>query len=297
LRNAGIVTNNTIPANPIPATPPANLIPSTYTVTQAANAVGVGGISAGVSPQPSYGTPASAPTVSLTATPLAVANDGVSTVTVSWATTNAVSFGLTNNGVALNTTALNGSLTLGPWTLANPVGTTKLVATVRNSQGQTATANATIGGQAVANGPNFASLNILKRTGVPGETAAWWKVTGIPKESIFAQVYFVPPGGSQILPYINIYTSNGLQMGADGAYTWTGTLASPGTYYVVVVFENFRNSLVIRQPAPVVAISSDNTGQFWQTLGIYQQITSDPAIGKQILINQPIVISPPPPPP
>ena len=35
LRNAGVTTNNTIPANPIPATPTANLIPSTYTPAQA----------------------------------------------------------------------------------------------------------------------------------------------------------------------------------------------------------------------------------------------------------------------
>ena len=35
LRNAGVTTNNTIPANPIPPTPPANLIPSTYTTAQA----------------------------------------------------------------------------------------------------------------------------------------------------------------------------------------------------------------------------------------------------------------------
>jgi len=36
LRNAGVTTNNTIPANPIPPTPTANLIPSTYTPAQAA---------------------------------------------------------------------------------------------------------------------------------------------------------------------------------------------------------------------------------------------------------------------
>jgi hypothetical protein len=35
LRNAGVTTNNTIPANPIPATPAAKLIPSTYTTAEA----------------------------------------------------------------------------------------------------------------------------------------------------------------------------------------------------------------------------------------------------------------------
>jgi len=39
LRSAGVVTNNTIPANPIPATPSANLIPATYTSSEAANIV------------------------------------------------------------------------------------------------------------------------------------------------------------------------------------------------------------------------------------------------------------------
>lgn len=39
LGNAGISTNSTIPADPIPPIPPANLIPSVYTAQQAANAV------------------------------------------------------------------------------------------------------------------------------------------------------------------------------------------------------------------------------------------------------------------
>ena len=294
LRNAGVTTNNTIPANPIPAIPTANLIPSTYTTAEAAN------ISSPTT-QPTYfkGTvlvppaarPAPDPTIRLSATPPAVANDGTSTVKVTWSSTNAVSFSLTSNGTALNTTALSGSTTLGPWTVSNPLGTINLLATVTNSVGKTATATATIGGQAVANGPNYASLNILKRTGTAGTTAAWWSITGIPVESLFAQVFWIPPTSGPILPYIQIYGSDGLQMGADGTYTWNGTLSSPGTYYVVVVFKNFPNNIIIRQPAPVVAISSDNTGQFWGTLGIYQQITADPAIGKQILINQPIIIT------
>jgi len=37
LRNAGVTTNSTIPANSIPPQPTANLIPSTYTSTEAAN--------------------------------------------------------------------------------------------------------------------------------------------------------------------------------------------------------------------------------------------------------------------
>jgi hypothetical protein len=39
LNNAGIATNSTIPADPIPPIAPANLIPSTYTAQQAANLV------------------------------------------------------------------------------------------------------------------------------------------------------------------------------------------------------------------------------------------------------------------
>jgi hypothetical protein len=37
LRNAGVTTNSTIPANSIPPQPTANLIPATYTSTEAAN--------------------------------------------------------------------------------------------------------------------------------------------------------------------------------------------------------------------------------------------------------------------
>jgi hypothetical protein len=39
LNNAGIQTNNHIPANPVPPIPPANLIPSTYSSQEAANIV------------------------------------------------------------------------------------------------------------------------------------------------------------------------------------------------------------------------------------------------------------------
>ena len=39
LSNAGIQTNSTIPANPNPPPPQANLIPATYTNQQAANAI------------------------------------------------------------------------------------------------------------------------------------------------------------------------------------------------------------------------------------------------------------------
>ena len=39
LNNAGIITNAPIPSEPNPPTPPANLIPSTYTAQQAANIV------------------------------------------------------------------------------------------------------------------------------------------------------------------------------------------------------------------------------------------------------------------
>jgi hypothetical protein len=39
LRGAGVTTNNTIPANPIPATATANLIPATYTSSEAADII------------------------------------------------------------------------------------------------------------------------------------------------------------------------------------------------------------------------------------------------------------------
>ena len=142
LRSVGINVSSTIPAAPNPAPLQANLIPSTYSSSEVVNAATQGKIPS--QPQPGNPNPSLDPTISLTATPVSIENNGNSTVTVKWFSRNSGQVYLTSEGKPLPSTALSGILTLGPWNRQQTPRTIEIVASAHGNNGKTVSQSANV---------------------------------------------------------------------------------------------------------------------------------------------------------